>query len=261
MKKPSRLDYAFAVGRVRVLERKLIARAVFSEASEEKNFPAAMKVIFDTGDFQEEMVGIQKSDDLDALIEREEKNIDRLMSELLLDEDILGIIKRESQPDEALVLAERMDYAFIRDYLRHKIDLFNLKILCRAKYSGLSPEKFNSLVLKGGFLDRKIFIENYNRTFSEIGEKLRASPYENLWNRGTDVLQEKETFVELERALEDFLMIYLRKAKYVVFGPEPVFAYILAKKRELSLVRLVGVAKLNHIPIEILKQRISETYV
>jgi V/A-type H+-transporting ATPase subunit C len=56
-------------------------------------------------------------------------------------------------------------------------------------------------------------------------------------------------------------MIYLRKAKYIVFGPEPVFAYALAKKRELQLFRLLGVGKLNQIPAEMLKQRMSETYV
>ena len=56
-------------------------------------------------------------------------------------------------------------------------------------------------------------------------------------------------------------MTYLKKAKYIVFGPEPVFAYGLAKKRELSLVRLIGVGKFNQIPDELLKERMSETYV
>jgi vacuolar-type H+-ATPase subunit C/Vma6 len=44
MKKPSRLSYAYAVGRVRVLENKLVERAIFSEASEENEFSSAMKI-------------------------------------------------------------------------------------------------------------------------------------------------------------------------------------------------------------------------
>lgn len=261
MKKPSRLAYAYAVGRIRVLERKLIARAVFSEASEEKGFLSAMKIIFDAGDFGEEMVKIRNSDDLDALIEKEEDNVYRLMRELLLEEDILSIIIGEFRLDKALALAERAGYAFVKDYLRYRIDLLNLKILSRAKYSGFTQEEYGSLILKGGFLEERIFLQNYELAFSEIGEKLRASPYKDLWDRATDVLEERETFVELERGIEDFLMTYLRKAKYIVFGPEPVLAYALAKRRELDLVRLVGVGKLNHIPVEFLKQRISETYV
>jgi len=104
-------------------------------------------------------------------------------------------------------------------------------------------------------------LQNFDFSFAEIGEKIRATPYYDLWTKATDALEERETFVELERGIEDFLMNYLKRAKYIVFGPEPVFSYGLAKKRELSLVRLLGVGKINQVPPPILKERISETYV
>ncbi|MBA7659809.1 V-type ATP synthase subunit C [subsurface metagenome] len=261
MKKPSRLRYAYAVGRVRVLENKLVERAIFSEASEEGDFSSAMKVIFDAGSFSEEMVQIRDSDELDEYLEKEEKNLYRLLEEILLEGDILTIFLEESHPEKAMSVAERTGYSFIKDYIRHKIDLGNIKIFCRVKYSGLSLKKFESLVLKGGFLDEKILLQNFDLSFSEIGERLRATPYHDLWTKATDALEERETFVELERGIEDFLMNYLKRAKYIVFGPEPVFSYGLAKRRELSLVRLLGVGKINQIPIPILKERISETYV
>ena len=107
----------------------------------------------------------------------------------------------------------------------------------------------------------KILLQNFDLTYGEIGDRLRASAYQELWNRATDVLEERETFVGFERGIEDFLMKYLRRAKYIVFGPEPVFAYGLAKRKELRMVRFLGVGKLNHIPLELLKERMSETYV
>ncbi|UCC38410.1 MAG: V-type ATPase subunit [Candidatus Aminicenantes bacterium] len=261
MKKPSRLDYAYAVGRIRVLEKKLVERAVFSEASEENDFSSAMKVVFDAGDFPEEMVELKDSDELDEFLEKEEEALQGLMDAILLDSNVFDIYLEESNPQEAMSIAESMDYAFIKDYLRHKIDLSNLKIFCRIKYSGHSIQKFENLILKGGFLDEKILLQNFDLTYGEIGDKLRASAYQDLWNRAIDVLEERETFVEFERGIEDFLMKYLRKAKYIVFGPEPVFAYGLAKRKELRAVRLLGVGKLNHVPSELLKERISETYV
>ena len=261
MKKPSRLRYAYAVGRVRVLENKLVERAIFSEASEERDFSSAIKVIFDAGSFSEEMVQIRDSDELDEYLEKEEKNLYRLLEEILLEGDLLTIFLEESHPEKAMSVAERTGYSFIKDYIRHKIDLGNLKIFCRVKYSGLSLKKFESLVLKGGFLDEKNLLQNFDLSFSEIGDRLRATPYHDLWTKATDVLEERETFVELERGIEDFLMNYLKRAKYIVFGPEPVFTYGLAKRRELSLVRLLGVGKINQIPTPILKERISETYV
>ncbi len=261
MKKTSRLSYAYAVGRVRALENKLVERAIFSEASEESEFSSAMKVIFDAGSFSEEMVQIRESDELDEYLEKEERNLYRLLEEILLEGDILTIFVEENNPEKAMSIAERTGYSFIKDYIKHKIDLSTIKIFCRVKYSGLSKEKFERLVLKGGFLDEKILLQNFDLSFAEIGEKLRATPYHKLWTKATDTLEESETFVELERGIEDFLMKYLKRAKYIVFGPEPVFSYGLAKRKELSLVRLLGIGKINQIPPPILKERISETYV
>jgi len=261
MKKPSRLDYAYAVGRVRALEKMLVGRAVFLEASEENDFSNTVKVIFDAGSFSEEMIQAKNSYELDEYLEKEERTLHRLMNEILLEKDILEIYLEKTNPQKALSAAELTEYSFIIDYTRHKIDLGNIKLFCRAKYIGLSQEKYTSLAMKGGFLDEKIFLENFELSFSEIGEKLHFSPYNELWTRGTDALEERETFVELERGFEDFLMVYLQRAKYIVFGPEPVFAYGLAKRKELSLVRLLGAGKLSQIPSGVLKERISETYV
>lgn len=261
MKKPSRLDYAYAVGRVRVLEKKLVQRAAFSEAAEEKDFPGAVKVVFDAGEFPEEMVNIKDSDELDSFLEKEKEKLVSLVAEILLEKDVLRIFLEEKVPEKAFEISQRTGNSFIHDYLRHKIDLANLKVFCRLRYLGASKQKFEKLVLKGGFLDERILIQNFEATFSDVGERIQATPYQKLWNRGVDSLQENETFVDLERGIDDFMMTYLRKAKYIVFGPEPVFAYGVAKRHELSLLRFLGVGKLSEIPGGLLKQRISETYV
>jgi len=261
MKRPSRLDYAYAVGRVRALEKKLIERAVFTEAAAEKDLPSAVKIVFDAGEFPEEMTKIKNSGGLDDFLEREEEELLSQVAEIFLEKDILEIFLEEKTPDKALKISERVNYCFIHDYFRHKIDLANLKIFCRLKYSGASREKLEKILLKGGFLDKQILLQNFEATFGEIGDKIHTTPYKELWDKGVDTLEEKETFIELERGIEDFLIAYLRKAKYIVFGPEPVFGYGLAKRHELNLIRLLGVGKLTHIPPLLLKQRISETYV
>ena len=260
MKRPSRLSYAYAVGRVRALEKDLVDKAVFREALEERDFADALKLIFDAGNFSEELIQIKDSTELDAFLEKEKKELDRLLSEILLDEDLMRIYHNDGSPDEVLAVAQRSGYRFVQDYVRHRIDLGNIKIFFRAKYLGLSEERLEGLLLAGGFVDELLFLRNYSLSLAEVGEKLQASPYKDLWTRAADALGERETFVEMERGIEDFLMTYLKKAKYIVFGPEPVFAYGMAKKRELSLVRLLGIGKFNQIPDELLKERMSETY-
>lgn len=261
MKKPSRLDYAYAVGRIRALERRLVSRPVFEEATEERNFVSAMKVIFEAGNYLEGIVQAKTVGDLENFLEQEDQNLFQLLSEIFLERDLLELYRREDSPGQALAMAERTGYPFFSVYFRHKVDLGNLKVFSRMKYSGLQKEKLNSLLLPGGFVEKSLILQSFDLSFEEMGEKLHATPYQKLWIKGADTLEEKETFIGFERGIEDFLMSYIKMAKQVVFGPEPVFAYALARKRELRLVRLVGLGKLNQIPGEILKERISETYV
>jgi vacuolar-type H+-ATPase subunit C/Vma6 len=261
MSRMSRLDYAYAVGRVRALENHLVARPSFLEAAEEKDLSSALKIIFDAGQFHQEKIDIEDSEQLDEFLEKEESALLGLVSSILHEKEIERIVLGVDQPDKALDLSQELKVPFITDYLRHKIDLGNLKIFCRAKYLELSLEKLAALLCEGGFLDTQILQESFDLSFGEVGERLHASAYHSAWIVATDELLEKETFIALEREFENFLMFYLKKAKFIVFGPEPIFAYAQAKKMELQLVRILGVGKLNQIPAKTLKERMSETYV
>lgn len=261
MSRLSRLDYAYAVGRVHALEKYLVQHAVFGEASEATDFLAALKIIYDAGNYSEDLTKVRTSEELDVFLRGEEERLMRLLAEILLEKNVLEVFLREESPEEALGHAQRSGYPFIRDYVRHRIDLGNLKILGRAKYLGLSQKYFERRLMKGGWLEERFFRESYPLSFAEIGERLRASFYRDVWERGTDILESRETFIGLEKRMEDFLMGYLQGAKKFTFGPEPVFAYAEAKRKELVLIRLLGVGKMNLIPAEWLKERMSETYV
>lgn len=261
MMRMSRLDYAYAVGRVRALENYLVAKPFFIEAAEENDLSSALKIIFDAGRFHQEKIEIEDSEQLDEFLAKEEMLLQGLISSLLKEKEIERIVLGIDQPEKVLELSQERKFPFITHFLMHKIDLGNLKIICRAKYLELPLEKWEGLLMRGGFLDANILLESFDLSYGEIGERILASAYYSAWTLATDELIENETFLALEREFENFLMGYLKKAKYIVFGPEPVFAYAVAKKRELQLLRLLGVGILNQVPREILKQRMSETYV
>lgn len=261
MKKISRLDYAYSVGRIRALERKLVSRDVFLEAAGEREVASAIKTIFDAGSFRDEMNEVSNSTDLDRFILSEEEHLSKLACELFVDDSFKKMFGEDHNPSHALSAAQKTGYTFIIDYFRHKIDLGNIKIFFRVKYLDYSLERLTGSLMQGGFLDDSLFVRNFELNYSEISEKLYASPYQKLWNETVDSLQSEETFVNLERGIEDFLIQYLKNAKYIVFGPEPVFAYVFAKRLELQLIRLVFVGLITKIPSKIIKKRISETYV
>lgn len=261
MSRPSRLDYAYSVGRVRALEKNLVSRDVFLEAAGERELDSAVKTIFDAGSFSDDMLEVKNSAELDRFILSEEESLNKLSAELFLDNNFEQVFKQDNDPGRALSAAEETGYSFIIDHYRHKIDLGNIKIFLRVKYLDYPLERLTGLLMPGGFLDDSLFVNNFELNYSEISEKLYASPYQKLWNEAVDSLQAEETFVNLERGTEDFLIQYLKSAKYIIFGPEPVFAYVIAKQLELQLIRLVFVGLLTEIPPKIIKKRIGETYV
>ena len=261
MNKISILDYAYAVGRVRALENKLVPKAVFWSAAEEKDIRSALKVIFDAGSFSEEHIDMEDSKDLDNFVEGEKRALVQSVSGLLLEADLKEVLFHEGSLSEAFMAAKESGNAFIIEYLRHKIDLGNLKVFLRSKYSGLPKETCLRWMISGGSVDVSKYLDNYDLSLTECGDIHKISPFYLIWCDAMDALEERETFVDLERGIDDFLMRFLQRAKSIVFGPEPIFAYALAKQKEIHLVRLVCIGKINHIPSEILQARISETYV
>jgi V/A-type H+-transporting ATPase subunit C len=261
MSQLSPLSYAYAIGRVRALENFLVPREVFAEAAAADDFVPAMKTVYDVGRFSETFLEVRTAEGLDDFLEVEMKTLLGLMKELLIERDIYEVLLSGEDPQKALGLAENTGSAFIRDFLRHTIDLANIKVFFRVKYLGRPKEKLAGLLRRGGFEGSDIFLEGFDLALPDFGARLPSSFHKNLFEKAARALEERETFVDLERGIEDFLMTYLRRAKYFVFGPEPVFAYGLARVREMALIRLVGMGKLDRIPAGILRERISATYV
>ena len=261
MKRRSRLEYIYSVGRVRALEKFLIQRAVFEEAAEMPDHSAALKLIFDAGRFPEALVKAGDSTELDGVLSGEAERLKREMTELILEKEVLEVFLFAGDPERALAAAAASRYLFLQDHIRRRIDLGNIKVFLRSRYQGLSPDRLQGRLLDGGFIPSKEFVIRLSLASVEIGEIKDSSPYRELWAKGVTGLSERETFIPLERGIEDFLMNDLRKARQIVFGPEPVFAFGQAKRREIALVRLVGIGKLNSVPSGLLQERISETYV
>ena len=261
MTKVKPLDYAYAVGRVRALERDLIPQSIFQEACEEENFGSALKEVFDAGVFIQELKEIRDSRELDQFIQAEEDYLMRDVYGLFLQESLKTILDSLWTPERALDASRRSGNSFIIDFCRHRIDLGNLKLLARIKYRDWKIENLRPLLMAGGFLPPERILAGFSLTFTEFGGSIQSTPYGDIWAEGMDALENEETFVEWERSTEDFQMRFLRRAKRIVFGPEPVFAYALARKMELGLLRILGAGKLNRVPPEILKRRMGETYV
>ena len=71
----------------------------------------------------------------------------------------------------------------------------------------------------------------------------------------------EQGFTAFEKACDDYLMEYIKEAKYKTLTPEPVVAYILAKETEAKCVRIILTCKLHQIDVDVIKERVREGYV
>jgi V/A-type H+-transporting ATPase subunit C len=56
-------------------------------------------------------------------------------------------------------------------------------------------------------------------------------------------------------------MDFIKKAKQVSFGVEPLIGYIIAKETEIKIIRIIMVGKLNNIAPNIIRERLRDAYV
>ena len=52
-----------------------------------------------------------------------------------------------------------------------------------------------------------------------------------------------------------------KDSRYIVFGPEPLFTYLIVKEREINAIRMIMVSKINKIGTDKIKERLRDTYV
>ena len=68
-------------------------------------------------------------------------------------------------------------------------------------------------------------------------------------------------FTVFERLCDNFIMRFIREAKYRSLTMEPMAAYIYARETEVKTVRIIMSGKLNDIDADIIKERLRDAYV
>jgi V/A-type H+-transporting ATPase subunit C len=265
MKKTSPLNYAFAIGRIRALEKFLISSEVFSEAIE-SNLQEALRLFAETDLYSDELLHIRDSQHLEAVLNQELIKLKKLIQSLLLDEGLWDILELKSvQCLEEVLKNYRSE--FLENYLKHLIDMHNIKTFLRFYILKEPEEKLQKNLVGSGFISHKDFLKLYAEgltAFLNHLEYVRKDysivDYAIYLRQAIEKIEKDKSFVALEKAINDFLIQVLKPAKYLTFGPEPVLAYYFAKVNEINLIRMIILAKLNDVLADLVKERLNLVY-
>ena len=150
---------------------------------------------------------------------------------------------------------------FLCGYFEAVADLANIRSFIRIKMLDESMKLLDAVLLPHGSLDRGRFMKQFDETVENLAASLSNTPYADLVAEGVRRWSEEHSLAAYERLSDNYLINYIKPAKYIVFGLEPLIGYLLAKEHEMKLIRIVMIGKLNELPAEAIQERLRETYV
>lgn len=150
--------------------------------------------------------------------------------------------------------AEKLGIDYVVKYVRKLADVTNLKTLLRVRTLHRTEQELLDNLVPGGELRAETLVRAL-KSDSAVSV-LKETGYASLCAESME-----QGFTAFEKACDDYLMDYVKEAKYKTLTPEPVAAYILAKETEAKCVRIIMTCKLHQIDAETIKERVREAYV
>lgn len=147
------------------------------------------------------------------------------------------------------------------DYVKDMIDFINIKTSIRLKKQGKDIKFFEDIILPNGNLEREDILFTLNDSLDNVILKFRNSRISQALIKGLDSYKETNRLSDLEKYMDNYLMELNKPSKYVHFGPEPIFSYLVAKETEIKVLRIIMVSKLNNISPDATRERVRDLYV
>lgn len=162
---------------------------------------------------------------------------------------------------DMLRCARRTGSEFVVGYVRRQIDLANLKAFLRLRKIEASQELASQVFLPDGTISREQLLRLFSQPISAAAEEFDIYPVGELFRKGVELCQKTGGIAELERLCDNDLMDYVRGAKYVSYGVEPLVGYLFAKENEFKSLKIILAGKMAGLTPERIRERLRESYV
>ncbi len=172
----------------------------------------------------------------------------------------IDIILDQGLYHEWLGLAKSIKNAYVNELTRSSVDIANLKTFLRAKNLRRKKDFADKAIFSGGFIRREKLLDLFTRPLTELVTALRVSPYGDILSAVVEE-EEKANLAVFDKLADNFLLLLVKKAKYIAVGMEPLFGYTFAIETEVTVVRSALLGKLSGVPKTTIKERVRELYV
>ncbi len=156
--------------------------------------------------------------------------------------------------------AAGMKNDFVKGYVALSIDTTNLKSFVRAREMQKPWDFFSKIYIEGGSISERTFINSYEEPLDQFAEKLNVYGLQEVLEEGAAMIKETGRFTALEKLCDNAVIDYVKDAKYIPYGLQPLVGYIVAKENEIKTARIIMAGKLAGISPDLLRERVRNTY-
>ncbi len=225
---------------------KTVLRGLYSDASEAE----VREDLIDAGEFEDEF--------LDRLVAAESiESVVELLDDTLFETYLEGAFEAYEESGTLVPLENAVDRAYYenlvpdasargeaaqlyREFLEAEIDFRNVRNALRLARSGADVDPAEYFIDGGALFDRKE-VGQLVADRSTLVSRIRESKYGDELSRALDELEDAESLIGFEHALDRALLEYSDHLSYVYpLSVCPVLAYILAKEREVDNIRAIA---------------------
>lgn len=161
--------------------------------------------------------------------------------------------------EAVFTMAEKLSSHFLKDLFVRQIDMINIRTLMRVKRMGRDSRFLDKVLLTGGHLDKAFFQGMLDQPLAALADRLRFTPYASVAD-GVVEFERTGRLTVYEKLMDDSLLAYIRDHRSDPFGPAAVVGYLWAVENETRIIRIIMVGKINHMPPDVIRQRVREVY-
>ncbi len=146
-------------------------------------------------------------------------------------------------------------------YARDYIDFNNIKNLLRMKKQDKDVNFISKALVNGGSFTVNELVGLFHESVETIVNKLKMKDIGSALYKAFRAYEENGRLSEFEKAMDDYQLRFMKDTKLVSYGPEVIFAYLLAKEAEIKNLRIILVSKLNKLSPAFIRERLRDIYV
>ena len=207
-----------------------------------------------------ELMRMVQAKDYKPLPEKMAAAMDRAEAEIAagrIDPARISTIIDQGYIDHALASGN----AFVTAYFKATCDFDNLIAMARMKALGADEKRLETLLLTGGDIDPKAIVKAYQSHMGEgYAKGLPAGEMKAELQKALEEYAQSGDAAALERARDNALMRLASRGKNDIDTIAPVIGFLLAKRQEAKVVRLIMTALRNRLGADVIAERMRMLY-